>query len=244
MGSEKPYDYSEYSAFNRFQNLDSIEWKIINHLLNSDTKYARLFWKLLKDNSMRAPVIDDSEITDEDPVKRRKKRISLVCQGDNGDLTTKRVFLSPFIDDAWTEQCSSVYIYVKNIYPTNHMQSTIEVAVETVTHSKITVVVPEAEEEKQREANPNDFNSEGNLIIGRKNRETLLLKCVLAELNGLYLDGIGYLQFNAQGGLPGKVEKSLFNNRSFYGHSTTFCVRMGNVSEGGTDEPYDPFDGL
>lgn len=235
MGNEKPYSYSDYNEFNRFQNLDSIEWKIIDHLLNSDSKYALLFWKLLKDNKMSAPLLEDSEVTDSDPTVKRKKRLELVSQGDNGDLTKKRVFLSPFIDDAWTEQCSSVYIFVENLYPTNHMQSVVEVTVETITHSKIAVCYPEADE-LGKHANPNDFNEDNELFIMRKNRETMLLKCVLAELNGLYLDGIGYLQLNAQGGLPGKVEMPLFNNRSFYGHAITFSINMGNLSE---DTQYD-----
>lgn len=165
----------------------------------------------------------------------------MIDQGDTGltDNSNKRVFLSPFVDDGWTVQCSSVYIFVENIYPTNHLQSTIEVTVETITHSKIAVVYNNAEEESDVGANPNDFDENGNLIVDRKNRETMLLRCLIAELNGLYIDGIGYLQLNAQGGLPGKVEMPLFNNRSFYGHATTFIVNMSGVSE--EPKEYDPF---
>ena len=42
------WGYSEYSEANRFINLDGIEGKIVEHLVTSKTKYAEIFWKILK----------------------------------------------------------------------------------------------------------------------------------------------------------------------------------------------------
>ena len=49
-----PWDYSEYNEFNRFTNIDGIEAKIVEHLVNSTTKHADLFWKILKYNDLNA----------------------------------------------------------------------------------------------------------------------------------------------------------------------------------------------
>lgn len=63
MEKEKSYSHSEYNDFNRFSNLDSIEWKIINHLVNSQTEDAKLFWKLLVSAKPDAAFIKDDEIS-------------------------------------------------------------------------------------------------------------------------------------------------------------------------------------
>src|SRR5574344_2046683 len=104
------YGYSDYNDFNRFQNLEGLEAKIVDHLVNSHTKHAEIFWKILKYNDLYAlsqPAVSIAE------------RWKLVCN-DNGDQTNKRLFFKPFIDDAWQEQCSSVYIYVETINPVDH----------------------------------------------------------------------------------------------------------------------------
>lgn len=136
------------------------------------------------------------------------ERWKLVCN-DNGSQTNKRLFFAPFIDDAWQEQCSSVYIYVQDITPIDHLRANIGVTVETVTHSKICAIAGDGDKDLNPEANPNDSDAQGNIVVAFKNRATVLLKCVLAELNGLYLDGIGYLQFNAKEDLGGKTTMPL-----------------------------------
>ncbi len=154
-----------------------------------------------------------------------------LVNNDNGQTTTKRVFFSPFVDDAWEEQCSSMYIFVENLYPYDHLRATIGVTVETIVHCKISAITGDGDPDLNPKANPNDSDSKGSVVVPFKNRATVLLKSVLAELNGLYLDGIGYLQIITRAGLPGKVEMPLWNNRSFYGHSTSFVMVIGGVSD-------------
>ena len=36
------------NAYNRFVNLDNIEYRIVNYLAKSKTKYANNLWKILK----------------------------------------------------------------------------------------------------------------------------------------------------------------------------------------------------
>lgn len=193
------YGYSPYNDYNRFENLDGIETKIVNHLISSESKHAKIFWKLLKYNDIYA--LSQPDLTE-------AEKIELVYN-DNGEMTSKRIFFQPFINDAWQEQCCSVYIFVSDIDPFDHTRSNVSVTVETVVHSKICAIAGDGDPELNPEANPNDSDAEGNIIVAYKNRATVLLKCILAELNGLYLDGIGYLQFNSKDKMPGKVSMPL-----------------------------------
>ena len=209
--------YSEYNEFNRFPNLDGIEAKIVMHLVNSKSKHADILWKILK--------YDSDIYALSKPSVSKQERMALVCN-NNGEPTGKRVFFAPFVDDAWQEQCSSLYIYVENIVPVDHLKAIVGITVETVVHSKISAINGDGDQILNPQANPNDSAVDGDLIVTFKNRATVLLKCILAELNGLYLDGIGYLQFNQKLSLKGKAEMPLWNNRSFYGHSTHFAMEM------------------
>lgn len=214
--------YSDLNEFNRFPNLDGIEAKIVMHLVNSKSKHADILWKILK--------YDSDIYALSKPSVSKQERMALVCN-NNGEPTGKRVFFAPFVDDAWQEQCSSLYIYVENIVPVDHLKATVGITVETVVHSKISAINGDGDQILNSQANPNDSTVDGDLIVTFKNRATVLLKCILAELNGLYLDGIGYLQFNQKLSLKGKTEMPLWNNRSFYGHSTHFAMEMAGVSE-------------
>ena len=92
-------EYSEYNDMNRYENLDSIESKILQHLIYSTTKHANNFWKLLKYATLNALSEPDLTI---------QERLDLVNR-DSGYPTDKRVFLSPFIDDAWDVQLLSLW---------------------------------------------------------------------------------------------------------------------------------------
>ena len=158
--SGKAYGYSEFNDFNRFQNLDGIEAKIVEHLVHSQSKHADLFWKILKYNDLFAlnqPTVTEAE------------RWQLV-NNDNGESTNKRVFFSPFVDDAWEVQCSSVYIFVDSIDPTDHLRATIGVTVETIVHSKISAIAGDGDPILNPQANPNDSNEQGSIVVPFKNR--------------------------------------------------------------------------
>ena len=122
---------------------------------------------------------------------------------------------------------------MEQIVPQDHLKAAIGVTIETVVHAKIAAVRGDGDPSLNKEANPNDSDSEGNIVVAFKNRATVLLKSILAELNGLYIDGIGYLQFNTKLSLKSKTEMPLFNNRSYYGHATMFGMMLSGVSDSG-----------
>ena len=228
------YKYSEFSEFNRIPNIDGVEGKIIEHLLNSTTKDAEMFWKILKYDSKDALVQNN--------LTKAEKMELVEGYGSNptgGQTGTTRLFLSPFSDDAWSQECSSVYMYVDDLYPIDHMRANLVVTVETVTHIKANVLYGDADTESNPDTNPNDYYyaDPENPTVRFKSRTSVLLKCILAELNGLYLDGIGYLQFNinnAMTGLGSKIEgnakMTVYNRRSYFGHKINFNMAISGIS--------------
>lgn len=215
-------EYSEYNEFNRFPNLDGLEGKLIDHLVKSQSPHADIIWKLLGYGDNVNALAEKSLTT--------SQRWDLVCR-NSGKPSGKRVFLSPFIDDAITDRCACIYIYVAGIDTSDHLKSKVTVAVETVVHVQSACINGDGDALVNQHANPNDSDSEGNLIVLLKSRETTLLKNVLAEFNGLTLDGIGYLQLNSVVASESRVTMPIFNNRSFYGHRTNLVIAMSGVSE-------------
>lgn len=218
--------YDECTNYNRLTNLDSLEWKIISHLLYSQTKNAQNIWKILKYPTMDCLLQDNVSLED---------RYALIDTED-GKETNKRMFLSPYVDDAWTEQCAHVHIYTDGIFPQNHEVATVNVAIETISHSKIIKVLGDADGRDINPLlpppNPNDSNKQGEPVVLYKNRETVLLKSMIAELNGLYLDGVGYFQFNQKTNSYNNSQQKLWNGRTYIGHITKMAMLVSGVSEG------------
>ncbi len=231
---EEEWGYSEYNSFNRFENLDNIEPLIVEHLVHSNTKHGELFWKILKYNDLFAlsqPNVGEAE--------RRE-----LLDENNGEQATKRLFFSPFTNDALEAQCSSVHVYVDGIEPIDYTKATIGVTVQVIVHSKINVLVgngdpvlnPNIAGESgvisQYGANPNETNSQGEIVVPYKSRATVLMKCILAELNGLYLDGIGYLHIKEKKSQSvGSTYTKIFNGKAFTGYDIKFAVDISGFSD-------------
>lgn len=197
---------------------------MIDQLVNSEAPVAVELWKLLKyatNDALSKTALTSAE------------KWSLVCEED-GHPTTKRVFAFPFIDDAWTEEASCLYIYVDWVRPVDGYKSNVIVTVETVTSAKLGTVIPNNDPVLNPAANPNDYHGEGTeakVVAPVKSRATLMLHDVIALFNGLYIDGIGYLELSSKRDEKSYSEQSLWNNRNFFGHSTHFAVAMSGVSD-------------
>jgi hypothetical protein len=218
-------EYStQYKAANRLSNLDGLEAKIITHLIDSKTHYAEDIWRLLN-------YMDENALSQ--PALTRAQKQALVFTGNNGtpDATKNaRVFLAPFIDDAWQEQGSSLYIYVSDVVPINNLEAEVIVNIETIVHSQTSLVKGNGDPLLNPNANPNDSDLEGNLVVALKNRATTLVKDVVAELNGIYLDGGSFLFLEPRKQLKGEVKGLLWNSKSFYGHRISFVTTISGVS--------------
>lgn len=204
-------------AFNRFVNLDSIEDRIINFLINSTTKNAERIWKLLKYETLDALTRDNLT---------KKEKIELIYRGEKNQ-TDKRIFMQSYLDDAFVTQCSLLKIYVDSVVPMNHLMSIVNIGIDIMSHSKIQVVYNDSIDDIE---NP-DLYREIESTIVYKNRNTVLLKCILAELNGANIEGVGQLQFNQKASVFNQSRSGIFDNKNYNGSKNIFAVNMSGVSE-------------
>ena len=226
------YDYTEYSELNRLPNIDGIEGKIIQHLLHSNTKAAETIWKILKYTDKY--VLSQPNLTLSEKIALVDGNSSNATGGQTGET---RLFVSPYVYDASEVQNTYIHLYVDDIHPVNAMQSVISVTVETVIHPGNNAIIGDADLESNPQTNPNDYfyADPDNPAVQIKSRATVLLKCIISELNGLYIDGVGYLNFNTNFAFEGEKQKgyatlSLFNGRAYFGHTIQFNVVFSGVS--------------
>lgn len=200
--------------FNRFTNLDAIEERIINHLIKSDSIYANRIWKILKYS-------DSNALLQENLTQKEK---SDLVDNDAEFQTTKRVFRYPFLEDAFTEQCSIFRVYIDSVIPMDHLKSIVNVGIDLVTHNKINNLYNDSGDQIE---NPEIYNpTEDEVVI--KSRKSVFLKNVLAELNGADIEGVGQLQFNRDQSAFSQAKLGLFNNRDYTGYKVIFsCLQSG-----------------
>ncbi len=203
---------------NRYSNLDSLEWRLVNHLLNSSTYSAETIWKLLY--YATEDCLLQNNIT-------REQKISLIHK-NTGEETGKRVFVTPYIDDAWKEQTSHIHIFVDSVFPENLGISNINVSFEALTHAKIGTILGESTGENQ--VGLTEYDKDGTPLILYKSRSTTLLKHLLAEFNCLNVEGVGLLQFNQKLNPYNVANQYLWNNRAYYGYSFKMGVKISGVS--------------
>jgi len=111
---------------------------------------------------------------------------------DNGTQSKFRIFRSPTLRDAWSEECSLIKIYVDSILPTNHCYSLVNIGIDVVVNSKIiNLAVPEDEK-----VNPIDYVDEVPVTVQTKSRVTALARAILSLLNGAEVQGVGKLIFS------------------------------------------------
>lgn len=213
-------DFEGQNDFNRYTNLDNVEWRIIKHLVESSSKHANNIWKMLAYN-------EEDCLFREDLTSAEKWNL---IYRDNGLSTNKKVFMTPYIDDAWEEQSSRLDIFVDQILPTNHVSSQVNICIEVLVHNKIANIYGDAEEDNIN-TNPSELGPEGEILIPSKSRATTLLKSVLAELNGCFVAGVGDLQCNSKMNPYSRVQKYVWNNHAYFGYAITFCTLMSGVSD-------------
>ena len=212
-------DFVTESAFNRFVNLDNLEWKIISALVNSTSKYADYLWKILKYDSLDALSLPSVSIED------RKK---LIYNG-NGESTQYRVFLSPYTDDGWEEQSSHLHVYVNRIDPIDHLRAKVCINIEIIVHHKISILYGDASAYNDQ-TNPVELDENKEPIILYKNRASELLKDCIADLNGQMVNGVGVLQFNQKNSFNNYAQMNLWNGKKFFGYTISMSTQLSGVS--------------
>ena len=208
------------SAFNRYTNLDNIEWKIIDYLVKSKSKYANYLWKILKYDT--EDCLTKADLTE-------KEKWALVYK-NNGESTQYRVFMTPFTDDAWEQQSSHLHIYVYGINPMSHITGKVHVCFECIIHNKLSNIYGDASEYNPN-TNPVELDDNGNPVIEYKSRATEMLKDIIAALNGEMINAIGVLQFNEDLSPYDTAKAALWNRKNFFGYRIIMTSLISGVSE-------------
>lgn len=110
------------------------------------------------------------------------------------------------------------------------MESVVTIAVDTCVYTKIGVVSWDYDDLLNPDSNPNEDAREDTILVPYKNRESVLLKSILAELNGVYLDGIGELSFSNFDNVKAKVDRPSQQKDKYFGHHIIFTMRISGLS--------------
>lgn len=213
-------------AYNRFDNLDSIEDRIIYYLLSptgknkEELKLVHTIWRILYYNDLNA-LIDDEE----HPLPKYSDVAKLIYN-DSGSQDKYRIFRSPRLEDGMTEQCSMIKVYIDSIIPTDHLRSIVNVGIDVVVNTKIiNLAIPDDEINVII-----DMIDDVPVRIQTKSRVSVLTKAILSLLNGADVAGIGRMIFSRQQSIYNQAQYGLWNNRNFEGIKTVIGVSMSGVS--------------
>lgn len=209
-------------AYNRFDNLDSIEDRIIYYLLSPANKSQRELeqvhniWKILYYNDIDAL---------NKPLPKYSDIVKLI---DNGEKSQNnyRIFRSPRLEDSWTEECTLLKVYIDSIIPDDHLRSVVNVGIDIVVNTKIiNLRVPDDEKNVFI-----DMVDDIPIKIQTKSRVSAMLKSILMLCNGASVAGIGRMVFSRKQSIFNTAQYGLWNNRNFEGIKLVIGVSMSGVS--------------
>ena len=209
------------TKYNRFSNLDGSEDRIIYWLLSpnnktpEELKATHTIWRLLMYNDINAM---------NKPLPKYSDVVKLICN-DEITQTNKRIFRSPHMEEAFTEQCSLIKIYIDSIIPQNEYIAQTNYGVEVICHNKI-INVKVAEEDQA----VIDIVDGIEVKVETKSRVTMLTQAVLSLLNGADIAGVGRLQFNAGNFRYNQAQYGVWNNRNFEGMKIVIGALQSGLS--------------
>ena len=209
------------TKYNRFSNLDGSEDRIIYWLLSPNNKTPEelkatyTIWRLLMYNDINAM---------NKPLPKYSDVVKLICN-DEITQTNKRIFRSPHMEEAFTEQCSLIKIYIDSIIPQNEYIAQTNYGVEVICHNKI-INVKVAEEDQT----VIDIVDGIEVKVETKSRVTMLAQAVLSLLNGADIAGVGRLQFNAGNFRYNQAQYGVWNNRNFEGMKIVIGALQSGLS--------------
>lgn len=208
--------------YNRLQNLNGIEDRLIYYLLSPKNKteleleQVHNIWRILYYN-------------DTDALKKPLPSYSQVVKliyNDNGAQNGYRIFRSPRMEDGWTEECSMIKVYIDSIIPVNHLRAIVNVGVDVVVNTKIiNLSVP------QDSIDVYIDEIEGIPVsVKTKSRVTVLTQAVISLLNGAEVAGVGKMIFSREQSIFNQAQYGIWNNRNYEGIKIVMGVSMSGVS--------------
>lgn len=208
--------------YNRLQNLDGIEDRLIYYLLSPKNKteleleQVHNIWRILYYNDTDAL---------KKPLPSYFQVVKLIYN-DNGAQNGYRIFRSPRMEDGWTEECSMIKVYIDSIIPVNHLRAIVNVGVDVVVNTKIiNLSVP------QDSIDVYIDEIEGIPVsVKTKSRVTVLTQAVISLLNGAEVAGVGKMIFSREQSIFNQAQYGIWNNRNYEGIKIVMGVSMSGVS--------------
>lgn len=201
--------------YNRFCNLDSITERIINYLIKSDSDDANRIWKLLQ-------YADKDALLKENLTQEEKAKL---VDDDGAYQSEKKVFRYPYLEDSFTVRTSLLRIYIDNVVPKNHLTAVVNVGFDIISHNKISNVYNDSADPIEDPEKYKPVDSE----IMIKSRNDVLLKSILAELNGKHVEGVGTFAFDNSLSPFSQAKFGLFNNKNYCGFKLVIPCMVSGV---------------
>lgn len=183
------YTFNEY---NHFEQLPLMQKKIVDSLIQNPD--ANPLFNLLYYNDNNA--LDNTYLT----TQQKGKLIY-----DGSPISTPfRIFFNPFLDDAFTEECSLLRIFPELIIPNDRIRASITFRIECFTHVKVST------------------------LSNYQTREVTMLQLLLQCLNGVDIGGVGFLSFDRMGNPADKAYLNISNSRNYSGYSLYLSTRTAS----------------
>jgi hypothetical protein len=142
------------------------------------------------------------------PNLSQSEKAALIYKGEV-DSTNSRIFIQSSTDDAFTNEIAQFRVYPDYIYPENHIVGKVYFVFEILTHNKI-----------------------NTLRDGYKTRIICMLNEVLRTFNGVDVNGVGSLFFDASASRNvTTARQNIYNQKNYFGYSIVMGVNCGNVTD-------------
>lgn len=223
--------YDNLMDYNRLDQLAGLEDRILYFLLSEKNKSPRelelvhRIWRILYYNDVDALIDDEKH-----PLPKYKDIVKLIS-ADNSHQADKRIFRSPRVEEAWTDECSILKIYVDTIIPKNHLYSVVNIGIDVICNTKIiNLAVPDTEPNVWIDEEGEEGEEKTPITVMTMSRVTALTQAIISLLNGAAIQGVGKIIFSSQLSIYNKGQYALWNNRNFEGLKLVMGVGMGSVS--------------
>lgn len=199
------YNQNTTIAFNDFDEMPLLPYKIIENLVLDNSQNAEDFWKVLKYSDVDC--LNKPNLT-------TQEKFDMIWSGDS--LENKySVFMKPLIGSSTdnAEAQTQLRLYRYDTMPTSHIESIICFESDFITNEKASLV-----------------KKDGMLV----ERTDLMESLYLSIMNGRDIEvGSGFITFDRQLSRSCKSQLSISNSKSFYGRSLIMGLNFTKPMAGG-----------
>jgi hypothetical protein len=173
-------------SYNKYKTTKRMGYNIISFLISNNED----MWKLLKYNKPNA--LSQPNLT-------QSEKLALIYRGEE-QVRPFRVFRQWQLDDAFSEECTILKVYLSEIDPVDKFDGIASFCIDILTHSKV------------------------QTLDTGDNRIEVIFQQIIETLNGVNVGGIGQLFFDKKGSRNNRASLSLSNNRNYSGMNITMST--------------------